>query len=401
MGDNVRLRHFGDCARLVRDTCNPTDVPPLTPYIGLEHIPENDLHLSDYGFAGDVASTKTKFKKEDILFGKLRPYFRKVIIAPFDGVCSTDIWVVRAKKEVDQKYLFYWMASHEFVDQATQGSEGTKMPRAKWEYISRFEQPVPSLPEQHFIAEVLGALDDKIELNRHMNATLESMARAVFKAWFVENEEAKGWKAGHLSDICNISIGGDWGEDDPFEGASKVACLRGVDLEKLRENGFSDAPFRWVKKASIEKRGLSKNDILIAGSGIGPVGRPLWVSPELLDLYGCPVIYSNFCKRFTAISPAHAVYIDRLFYEMRQSNEIWEYVNGTSIPNLDSDGLLNRCPIVIPPVDLLNAYYDFVKPIYSKLYSRESRTLAALRDALLPRLMGGEVRAKLEAQNEN
>jgi len=297
------------------------------------------------------------------------------------------------------EFIYYLLKAN--AEYLKSNASGTTFGELSGSTLKRLKFVFPSIPEQRAIADVLGSLDDKIELNRHMNATLESMARAVFKAWFVENEEAKGWKAGHLSDICNISIGGDWGEDDPFEGASKVACLRGVDLEKLRENGFSDAPFRWVKKASIEKRGLSKNDILIAGSGIGPVGRPLWVSPELLDLYGCPVIYSNFCKRFTAISPAHAVYIDRLFYEMRQSNEIWEYVNGTSIPNLDSDGLLNRCPIVIPPVDLLNAYYDFVKPIYSKLYSRESRTLAALRDALLPRLMGGEVRAKLEAQNEN
>lgn len=81
---------------------------------------------------------------------------------------------------------------------------------------------------------------------------------------------------------------------------------------------------------------------------------------------------------------------------MRQNDEIWEYVNGTSIPNLDSDSLLNQYEILIPPEKILNAYYEFVKPIYSKLYNQQSRTLAALRDALLPRLMSGEIRVKDE-----
>jgi type I restriction enzyme S subunit len=139
-----------------------------------------------FGSSDEVVSAKSRFRKGDILFGKLRPYFRKVIIAPFDGVCSTDIWVIRAKPGVDQKFLFYWMASSEFVEAATRASEGTKMPRAKWEFVERIEKLLPEEDEQRAIAEVLGSLDDKIALNRRMNQTLEALAQAIFKSWFID-----------------------------------------------------------------------------------------------------------------------------------------------------------------------------------------------------------------------
>jgi len=176
---------FGECATEVRDKVQPEGANGAR-YIGLEHIEQGTLHLNGFGSANDVSSTKSKFSKGDILFGKLRPYFRKVVRAPFDGVCSTDIWVVRSTNGIDQGFLYYWMASQEFVDFSMQGSEGTKMPRAKWNHVSRHQVPFFTEDEQKAIAHILGSLDDKIELNRRMNETLEAMAQALFKSWFVD-----------------------------------------------------------------------------------------------------------------------------------------------------------------------------------------------------------------------
>ncbi|WP_419612783.1 restriction endonuclease subunit S, partial [Thiolapillus sp.] len=181
---------FGDVAELIRNTVHPRDIDEV-PYIGLEHIEEGTLKLGGYGSSKDVDSAKSAFHEGDILFGKLRPYFRKVIRAPFDGVCSTDIWVIRSKNGVDQDYLYYWMAAEDFVEFATSGSEGTRMPRAKWEYVSRFNRSKLDITEQRAIAHILGTLDDKIELNRQMAQTLESIARAIFKSWFVDFDPVK------------------------------------------------------------------------------------------------------------------------------------------------------------------------------------------------------------------
>lgn len=176
---------FADCAEEIRKTIRPEDASG-TKYIGLEHIEQGSLHLNGYGVAEDVSSAKAIFSKGDILFGKLRPYFRKVVRAPFDGVCSTDIWVVRARDGINQGFLYYWMASFDFVNFSMQGSEGTKMPRAKWEHVGRHEIPFFDETEQRTIAHILGSLDDKIELNRRMNETLEAMAQAMFKSWFID-----------------------------------------------------------------------------------------------------------------------------------------------------------------------------------------------------------------------
>ena len=180
-----QIKTFSDCATLIRESVSPSDLDD-TPYIGLEHIGENTLSLVGHDVASSVTSTKSRFKQGDILFGKLRCYFRKVIRAPFDGICSTDIWVTRAREGVDQGFLYYCMASQSFIDFADAGSEGTRMPRTTWEWVSHYKIPLPALSEQRQIAYLLGTLDDKIELNRQMNKTLEVMARAIFKSWFVD-----------------------------------------------------------------------------------------------------------------------------------------------------------------------------------------------------------------------
>ena len=176
---------FADCAKLIKKKNSPSDCVEL-PYIGLEHIGVGTLSLIGTGNAKDVTSIKSCFRKGDILFGKLRPYFRKVIQERWDGICSTDIWVVRPAEGVDAGYLYYTMASATFIDTASLGSEGTRMPRAKWEHVSRMPITLPPLPEKRAIASILHKLDDKIELNRRMNETLETMARAIFKDWFVD-----------------------------------------------------------------------------------------------------------------------------------------------------------------------------------------------------------------------
>ena len=184
MENEWQIKAFGDCATLVRESVSPSDLDD-TPYIGLEHIGESTLSLVGHGVASSVTSTKSRFRRGDILFGKLRCYFRKVVRAPFDGICSTDIWVTRAKEGVDQGFLYYCMASKSFVQFADSGSEGTRMPRTKWEWVSRYEIPLPPLSEQRRIAHILGTLDEKIELNRQMNETLEAIAQ-IFKSWFVD-----------------------------------------------------------------------------------------------------------------------------------------------------------------------------------------------------------------------
>lgn len=141
---------FAEMAELIKDGYKPTGNDDFS-YIGLEHIDQQSLSLNSIGHSTEVESNKFAFQSGDILFGKLRPYFRKVYRPRFSGVCSTDIWVVRAKEGMDQGFLFYFMANQDFVDLASSGSSGTRMPRADWNHLKDTLWNIPPIGEQRAI----------------------------------------------------------------------------------------------------------------------------------------------------------------------------------------------------------------------------------------------------------
>ncbi|MCX7998203.1 MAG: restriction endonuclease subunit S [Leptospiraceae bacterium] len=170
---------LGEIAEIRKETVSPNEIDQ--PYIGLEHIEQQTLRLIGIGNSKDVISKKFKFYRGDILYGKLRPYFRKVYMPEFDGVCSTDIYVIKGKGEIEQKFLYYLISTEDFTKFASSGSSGTRMPRADWSYLQNLEITIPPLSTQRSIASVLSSLDEKIELNREMNQTLEKIAQAIFE----------------------------------------------------------------------------------------------------------------------------------------------------------------------------------------------------------------------------
>lgn len=120
---------FRNLASEVRNTVSPSDVPKDTPYVGLEHIPRRSTTLNDCGMARDATSLKARFQHGDILFGKIRPYFHKVVWAPFAGISSTDAIVWRPDPRFAAQALAV-ASSDSFVAHSVQSSNGTKMPRA-------------------------------------------------------------------------------------------------------------------------------------------------------------------------------------------------------------------------------------------------------------------------------
>jgi len=128
---------FDDLASEVRDTISPDAVDPTTPYIGLEHLSRRSTTLAEHGLAAEVSSLKARFRRGDILFGKIRPYFHKVAWAPFDGVASTDAIVWRPVHGVAAQALLQ-ASSDAFVAHSVQTSNGTKMPRANNKLLAAY-----------------------------------------------------------------------------------------------------------------------------------------------------------------------------------------------------------------------------------------------------------------------
>jgi type I restriction enzyme S subunit len=137
-GDEIRI---GDIGQLVRESVKPDSLSGNEPYIGLEHMPRKQVWLSSWGNSLEIESTKSAFRSGDILFGKLRPYFHKVGMAQVNGVCSTDIIVVRAIETKYRSWLLMALSSDEVVAHATARSDGTRMPRARWSDLADFKVP--------------------------------------------------------------------------------------------------------------------------------------------------------------------------------------------------------------------------------------------------------------------
>jgi type I restriction enzyme S subunit len=141
--DGWRAGVLDDLVRVVKDTVDPSRVDGGTPAVGLEHIPRQQITLDAWGVARDQGSRKGVFATGDVLFGKIRPYFHKVSIAPFDGICSTDAIILRPE-HTHWGQAVLELSSAELVAHATTTSNGTKMPRANWKVLGKWPIVIPS-----------------------------------------------------------------------------------------------------------------------------------------------------------------------------------------------------------------------------------------------------------------
>lgn len=136
------------------------------------------------------------YHKGDVLVSNIRPYFKKIWHATVDGAASNDVIVFHANEGVNSRYLYYTLADDNFFAYVMTGAKGTKMPRGDRKQILQYPVNLPSLDEQKRIAEILGSLDDKIELLQKQNKTLEDMAKALFKSWFVDFDVVRAKQKG-------------------------------------------------------------------------------------------------------------------------------------------------------------------------------------------------------------
>lgn len=138
------VKQLSDICRNVRDTIDPTKVDPQTPYVGLEHVPRRAFFLDDWDKASSVGSLKSRFSVGDILFGKLRPYFHKVARADMEGICTSELLVLRPTKAKFEGFMGSLVFSDYFVQSTSKQWGGAQMPRADWNRMKEFKFAVPT-----------------------------------------------------------------------------------------------------------------------------------------------------------------------------------------------------------------------------------------------------------------
>ena len=128
----------------IKDSIHTNNIKPDLSYIGLEHMPRGSIALTNWEDARNLQSNKFRFSTNQLLFGKLRPYFKKVGIAPVDGICSTDILVLDGKDPIWNEFILFIISSNKFIQFASQSTTGTRMPRSNWNYMKTYSIVIPS-----------------------------------------------------------------------------------------------------------------------------------------------------------------------------------------------------------------------------------------------------------------
>lgn len=218
---------FGEVVKLSKSKYDPKKSTDCFPCIELEHIVQETGQLTGNVPASNLGSTKNKFKAGDVIFGKLRPYLRKYAQPNFDGVCSSEIWVFSPTKKIINSYLFQLVQTNQFISEANK-SAGSKMPRADWGVVSEMIFPLPPLPEQKKIAQILSTWDKAITTTEQLLANSQQQKKALMQQLLTGKKrllEKNGvrfsgeWRERLLGDISKITTGSSNRQDSHMHGA--------------------------------------------------------------------------------------------------------------------------------------------------------------------------------------
>ena len=319
-------------------------------------INERTLLLGINGTIGNVAY----YKNEKCMLGKSACY-------------------INVNDETDLQFIYYTLVNKDFQNYIEGIATGTTILNVPLKGIREYTVKLPSLPEQRAIASILSSLDDKIDLLHRQNATLEKMAETLFRQWFVE-EAKEAWVNKPVSSIANFLNGLACQIFQPINDLEKLPVLKIKELS----SGISDN-YDWattdVKPEYIVKNG----DVIFAWSASLMV--KIWDGQDcILNQHLFKVTSNDYPK---------------WFYYLWCKHHLGEFINkaashATTMGHIKR-GDLDEASVLVPPEAELKEMTLTLQPILDKLISNNNqiRTLAALRDTLLPKLMSGEVRVEM------
>jgi type I restriction enzyme S subunit len=323
--------------------------------------------------------------------------------------------IIRTRREqLDPSFLRYYLTSprmQAFMLSLAQ-SGGTRNALTKG-MIEGFLIPKPAIKEQILITKVLSALDSKIELNYKTNKTLESIAEAIFKHWFVDfefpngegkpykfsngemiyNEELgkeipKGWRLNKISELCSTQYGYTASASDDNVGPK---FLRVTDMNKKPWINWSEVPYCAIDEESLSRYRLSIGDVLV--SRMADPGKAAIVEDDV------NAVFASYLIRLKTKSLAWSYY---LFYFLR-SRMYLDYVEGARIGSVQSSmnaKVITSADIILPTTNIVERFLATIKPSRNRIVAnlRQSNTLSLIRNSLLPKLMSGKIRVPIEVR---
>lgn len=379
--------------RMLGEICFPSKarINPITSIrnfkcIELEHLSQETGILLGYAESKGLLSQKSLFEKGDVLFGKLRPYLKKFLFADFTGVCTTEIWVLKAERFVFNKFLYHLIQSNRVLEIANQ-STGTKMPRAEWNIVGKLTVPLPPMREQHAIAEVLRDADALITALDQLIAKKRNLKQGAMQLLLTGKKRLPGfrgaWATKTLGEIAEI-------DSDNLKSNTNLnytfyyISLEDVDTGTLTNT--TECVFRFAP--SRAKRKIQKNDVLV--STVRPnLKSHLYIREKVKDF----VCSTGFSVIRCDEEMTHARYIYHHFFGDAIERQVNLLLVGSNYPAINSKDVKNlRIPF--PPIEEQQAIARVLSEMDAEIAALEQqrKKYQALKQGMMQELLTGKTR---------
>ena len=356
-------------------------------YISTENMIPNKGGITSASSLPTIAQTQA-FLAGDVLVSNIRPYFKKIWFAEFDGGCSNDVLVFRAKDGVSKRFLYYVLAGDTFFDYSMATSKGTKMPRGDKAAIMKYEVPDFTYEEQEKIAGILEVLDRKIQINTEINENLLQQVIALYEHLLQDAE----WPTATILDVAEkVAMG-------PFGSNIKVSTFvpEGVPIisgNHLRGYFLEEPEFNYITEEHAERL---KNSIVFPHDLIfthaGNIGQVAMI-PDGCKYDRYVLSQRQFYLRCdeTKVVPE---FLLLFFHSASGQHELLSYANQTGVPSIAQPASnLKKIPFKCPPMQEQLMWQEQVHPLLGRYLNNrlENERLSSLRDTLLPKLISGEL----------
>lgn len=385
---------------------NPTErlaKGTLAKKVPMEYLQPFTRAISSYETA--EYSGGSKFRNGDTLMARITPCLengKTAYVSILDdgevGFGSTEYIVFRNIEGVtDSKFVYYFVTSPWFREIAIKsmvGSSGRQ--RVQQSVLENLEVTLPPLEEQRRIAGILGSLDDKIELNRRINANLEAQAQALFRSWFVDFEPFRdgpfvdselgkipqGWEICCVEDLASYMVSG--GTPKSLDSSYYNGDIRWFTTKELKDGFLFDSE-KHISETALKNSAaklLPENTVLMAIYASPTVGR--------LGILTAESTYNQAAVGIIAKKEIGYAFLYLLLLSERTN--LNNLASGAAQQNLNV-GIVKRYRVLVPTIDILNSFNEIVNPIFTTIKNNTAQihNLSALRDTLLPKLMAGEI----------
>ena len=325
---------FGDVVIEPKEICKDIYSEGIEHVVGLEHIETGDIHLRKSNTTEEHTTFSKKFKKDDVLFGRRRAYLKKAAQAKYNGICSGDITVFRAKEELLPSLLPFIVSNDKFFDYAVKHSAGGLSPRVKFKDLAKWEFSLPPIVEQARLSELFWAIDELVQKEKTLYEKIEKVYISIIEKKLINQSSKKIY----FKDLGKMIRGVGYKPENLLEKYDSKSFVL------LRSNNISNSSINYEQVYYLPISILNNEQLLLPGDFaicMSNGSKELVGKAARFEGYDKNVSIGSFCAGFRPKDELASMLINHLFASDSYRQEIKKILSGSAINNLKPSDIEN------------------------------------------------------------